>query len=131
MALIPVAWLTDWTPGTYTGVPGGIPTDRTNIIDVTLAPYFADNTGVTDASAAIQDAINNAVAQDIIYFPAGIYRLDTTLNLSHNNDSITLRGDGPADTVLKPQPGAGAIAWGSGDGWGFPSPPTVRHRRTD
>ena len=38
-----------WKPGVTVGVPGGIPTDRKHLIDVTTAPYNADNSGATDA----------------------------------------------------------------------------------
>ena len=37
--LIPADRLADWTPGVTVGVPGGIPTDRTHLIDVTQVPY--------------------------------------------------------------------------------------------
>ena len=61
--LIPADRLTDWTPGVRVGVPGGIPTNRTKLIDVTASPYNADRTGSTDASQAIQAAINAAAAE--------------------------------------------------------------------
>jgi hypothetical protein len=37
--LIPLDRRADWTPGVTVGVPGGIPADRTHLIDVTKAPY--------------------------------------------------------------------------------------------
>jgi hypothetical protein len=58
--LIPAARLVDWTPGVSTGVPGGIPTDRTRRLDVTSSPYLADRTGSRDATAAIQFAAKAA-----------------------------------------------------------------------
>ena len=77
-----------WTPGTDVGVTGGFDqyraggaSARTNIIDVTLTPYFADKTGATDASGDIQDAINAAVSGDVVYLPAGTYQSSTQLNL--------------------------------------------------
>src|SRR3954469_6944010 len=70
--LIPAARLVDWTPGVMTGVPGGIPT-RTNLIDVTTAPYNADNSGAADSSAAIQLAVNAARSNDVVYLPTGTY----------------------------------------------------------
>ncbi len=71
--LIPAERLTDWTPGVMVGVPGGIPTDRTHLIDVTQAPYRADKTGATDAQPAIQKAITDAREKDVVYLPAGTY----------------------------------------------------------
>ena len=58
--IIPADRLADWKPGVTVGVPGGIPTNRTHLIDVTKAPYNADNTGAADAQRAIQKAIADA-----------------------------------------------------------------------
>src|SRR5688572_28981408 len=55
--IIPADRRTNWTPGVYVGVPGGIPTNRTRRIDVTAPPYNADKTGATDARPAIQAAL--------------------------------------------------------------------------
>lgn len=86
-----------WGPaGTNVGVRGGIPTTRTNIINVTLTPYFADNTGATDCTNAITSAINAAAANDIIYLPAGTYRTNNLgIDFNQNRNNITVRGDGP------------------------------------
>lgn len=96
--LIPEDRLADWIPEITVGVPGGIPV-RDNLIDVTESPYFADFTGVTNASAAIQAAIDAASAEDVVYCPAGTYKLTNALNmlLKHN---ITLRGDG-TNTIFR------------------------------
>ncbi len=74
--IIPSDRRTDWTPGVTVGVPGGIPTDRARRMDVTKAPYHADNTGVTDSQPAIQKAIADAQENDVVYLPAGTYRID-------------------------------------------------------
>lgn len=125
MALIPASRLVDWTPGTYTGVPGGIPTDRVNIIDVTDAPYNADPTGVADSSPAFAAAITAAVADDIIYAPAGTYKLDSAISLASKNN-LTIRGDGIGLTILKPQGSSTGIYVGGSDGWTAPNPaPTI------
>lgn len=86
-----------WGPvGTNVGVRGGIPTTRSNIINVTLTPYFADKTGATDCTTAVTSAINAAVANDIVYFPAGTYKTTNLLiDYNQNRNNITLRGDGP------------------------------------
>jgi hypothetical protein len=69
--------------------------ETTNVIDVTAAPYNADHTGVADATAAIQSAINAAIAANNgseVYIPAGKYHLTSTLNASGSN--YTLSGAG-------------------------------------
>ncbi|MGO8699233.1 MAG: glycosyl hydrolase family 28-related protein [Limisphaerales bacterium] len=55
-----------------------LPLDQTRLtdgmLDVTKSPYFADNSGATDAHLAIQNAINDAYAANlIVFFPPGTY----------------------------------------------------------
>ncbi|MDE2041362.1 MAG: fibronectin type III domain-containing protein, partial [Patescibacteria group bacterium] len=90
--LIPSSRTVDWTPGVSVGVPGGIPhyplsqplnvvVNGTTIatipvgktIDVTQAPYNADPTDTVDATAAINQAIQDASPGDVVYMPAGKY----------------------------------------------------------
>jgi len=97
--LIPSTRLFNWQAGVNIGVPGGIPTNRTTTINVTSAPYNADKTGASDASAAINSAISAASAGTIVYLPAGTYRLDAGISLKNRSD-ITLRGAGPTQTIL-------------------------------
>lgn len=97
--LIPANRLFNWQANVNVGVPGGIPTNRTTTINVTSAPYNADKTGATDASAAINSAINAATAGTIVYLPAGTYRIDSTISMRNRSD-ITLRGAGPTQTIL-------------------------------
>ena len=113
--LIPAERLADWTPGVTVGVPGGIPTDRTNLIDVTKAPYNADNTGKEDAQPAITKAIADAKAKDVVYLPAGTYRVKG-ISLGWKSN-ITLRGAGPDKTFLM-----GPVSMGSGGAdWWYPN----------
>lgn len=86
-----------WVPGVTVGVQMQIPT-RTNLLDVTRPPYNADRTGTSDASAAIQSAINAAGINDVVYLPTGKYRLSSSLFL--DKSYVSLRGDGPNKTVL-------------------------------
>lgn len=54
MPLIPPERLIDWTPGTYTGVIGGIPTDRTsfhNVMDFGASGSDATTTGSIDSGS--------------------------------------------------------------------------------
>lgn len=104
-----------WTVSTYVGVPGGIPTTRTNKINVTSAPYNADNTGVSDCASAIQSAIAASSAGDIIYFPAGTYRCNSTI-IDNAYPNRTLAGDGPSLTTIKTYgAGSGLLFGSSGD----------------
>ncbi len=118
--LIPADRLTDWTPGTRVGVPGGIDqylpggaNQRTTLINVTLAPYNADKTGATDAKAAIQAAINAATTGQVVYLPAGTYRLDGSLTVDFQKDNITIRGAGVGVTFLDCRSGNSAIYVGT------------------
>ena len=73
-------------------------------IDVTLSPYFADNTGVADASTAINNAIVAATTnQDELYFPAGTYLINVALSHAKN---LRFRGADPS-----PITGAPVVIW--------------------
>ena len=89
------------------GVPG-------RIVDVTKAPYNADKTGVTLATAALQKAINDNVGRFdgygnvmpmTLYFPNGTYKIDNTLNWKNNADewkcSLIVEGQSRTGVVLK------------------------------
>lgn len=95
--LVNPANLGDWRPGITVGVPGGIPNDRTNIIDVTLPPYNADKTGVQDVASIIQSALNAAPSNAVVYLPAGKYRLTQGIYFKPH---VTLRGAGMTNTIL-------------------------------
>ncbi|MDP6546990.1 MAG: glycosyl hydrolase family 28-related protein [Phycisphaerae bacterium] len=119
--LIPAERLSDWRPGVTVGVPGGIP-KRTKLIDVTKEPYKADNTGKKDAAAAIQKAVNDAKAKDVVYLPAGTYRMEKSIRVSYKSN-LTIRGDGPEKTKLMLYPGCGAAfdigSCASGADWSY------------
>lgn len=123
---IPIDRRVAWTPGVTVGVEGGIAqylpggvNERTSIINVTQAPYNADNTGATDASGAINDAIVAATAGDVVYLPAGTYKLDDQISVSHSRDNITIRGDGPT-TILAPAASAASAITAGNSGWNWP-----------
>ena len=97
--IIPADRLADWTPAVAVGVPGGIPTDRTHLIDVSKAPYNADNTGKGDAQPGIQKAIADAKDKDVVYLPAGTYRLEKPIRIGYKS-RFTLRGAGMGKTLL-------------------------------
>jgi hypothetical protein len=94
-----------WTAGTDVGVVGGIDTyrtggasARTTLIDITQAPYNADNTGVASCATAIASAITAATTGQVIYLPTGTYNIPSTITVSKSN--ITFRGDGPLLTII-------------------------------
>jgi hypothetical protein len=97
-ALLPADRLSDWRAGVSVGVPGGIPANRTNLIDVTQTPYSADNTGANDAQPAIMKALAKAGENDVVYLPAGTYRVNTPVTI--NKSRVTLRGAGPDKTIV-------------------------------
>ncbi|MCW8129968.1 MAG: right-handed parallel beta-helix repeat-containing protein [Planctomycetota bacterium] len=117
--LIPDERLADWRPGVTVGIPGGIP-KREKLIDVTQAPYHADKTGAADASGPIMQAVAKAAPGEVVYLPAGMYRINGGIRLKSH---ITIRGDGPGKTVLLGYQPAGSIigvALGDGGDWWYP-----------
>lgn len=122
--LIPADRLADWSPGVTVGVPGGIPTSRTRLIDVTRAPYNADNTGAADAQPAIMQAIADAKDDEVVYLPAGTYRIDKGIAIAGGKSKITIRGDGPNKTLImanNPSGSAIGIVPGDGGDWWYPN----------
>jgi mannan endo-1,4-beta-mannosidase len=82
-----------------------IPFITENILDVTLPPYNADNTGTGNATAAIQKALDDAgqAGGGVVYLPAGTYRInpgtaDAALRMRYSN--TILRGAGPDSTFI-------------------------------
>lgn len=57
-------------------------------LDVTADPYFADNTGVTDATVALQSAINDARDNNlVVWLPGGNYTVSSRLEVDQpDND---------------------------------------------
>ncbi len=89
---IPADRRIDWTDA---GIPGGIPA-RTTVCATIDATRYGD--GVTDATAAIQAAIDACPDREVVYLPAGTYIVSDTIHLY---DHDTLRGAGPGLTTLK------------------------------
>lgn len=87
----------------------------TNLVFVaSKAPYFAPNNGYSDASAAIQQALNDAgnAGGGTVFLPTGYYRLEQTLNVPANVeirgiDDVSHRADGKGTTFFVTH-GAGA-----------------------
>ncbi len=99
------AFIQDYSYAGYQSGKISIPNITSNIINVTQAPYLADNSGVTDATVAIQTAINKAKSDGggVVYLPSGTYKLSTGTRdncLSITGNNIILRGDGVGQTFL-------------------------------
>ena len=80
-----------WQPG----IPGGIPARST--VCANAKNYGAAGDGVHDDSGAIQAAINACPSGQVVYVPAGTYRLNNQLSIMK---SVVLRGAGPGSTKL-------------------------------
>jgi len=104
-----------------------IPNRTGPIINVTHAPYNANNTGTADACAAIQAAINAAQNTTtypngaVVYLPAGTYRVNPGV-IRITGDNIVLRGDGVGRTFIRcyreRMRGETVIQVGRGGNWG-------------
>src|SRR6266700_6686699 len=79
-------------------------TEPAGYISVTDAPYNADSTGATDATTAIQNAVNAGSSQGKgVWIPRGTYLV--TSHILVNN--VTLTGAGPWYAVLGGAPAGG------------------------
>lgn len=104
---IPSSRIADWT---ISGYQGEIPEDADYdvIIDITQAPYFADNTGSIDVSTIVQTAIDMADENllTMIFFPPGTYKFKTEIKLktdiggtgANNDNNIVIKGSGQYHT---------------------------------
>lgn len=91
-------FLHDFSYAGYHAGEGPIPTPPGPAFDVTT--YGADATGGSDATAAIQAAIDaaSAAAPAVVDFPAGTFRVDGTLSV--RTSGVVLRGQGSGSTFV-------------------------------
>lgn len=85
------------------GVPGGIPNRSTifvNVLTTANTAYKCQGNGVADDSTAIQNALNDCPANQVVYLPAGTYRMNSSVRT--NKSYTTLRGAGQGKTVIMP-----------------------------
>lgn len=98
--IIPAHRLLSWSDE-ITGVPGGIPTARTQFCNVKVSipgtNIVAVGDGVTDDTPALTAAWNRSPTNSYVYLPTGRYWCATNFTLQGNYR--TLRGDG-TNTVL-------------------------------
>ena len=114
--IIPAERRMDWTPGVNVGVPGGIPQRTTIGATVDAARY---GTGLVDASGAIGAAIDACPAGQVVFIPAGTYRIDNRVYRPYASN-ITLRGAGMGRTVLKANTKGQVLLFGTSD-WPRPT----------
>jgi hypothetical protein len=88
---IPPARRTLWSPG----IPGGIPA-RTKICATVSADRYGN--GTTDATRAIQKAIDDCPEGQVVLLPAGTYRTTAFIMIPKG---IVLRGAGPRLTRIR------------------------------
>ena len=81
------------------GVPGGIP-NRTTVYVNVVTDLGADPTGVTDCSSIIQEAVANCPANQVVYIPAGRFRMESQVHWTKSD--VTIRGAGMGVTTLYP-----------------------------
>ncbi len=103
--LIPPERRVEWTGNV--GIPGGVP-DRTTVCVSIDAATFGD--GVTDATAAIQDALDSCPDDEVVLLPAGTYRVTDTIGVPSHK---VLRGEGMGVSIVSyegPSGGRSGIA---------------------
>jgi Pectate lyase superfamily protein len=102
--IIPASNQIDWT---QSGITGGIP-NRTTIA-TTISTSLANDS--TDATSAIQSALNSCPSGQVVFLPAGKYRINGNITIPSN---VVLRGAGPSSTILDAHgSGNGVITFGS------------------
>lgn len=102
-AIIPASRMGTYTPGVTIGVPGGIPTNRTQFVNVLTtgnSTYLCHGDGVTDDTAALQAACRACPSGQYVYCPTATYKLANRV-LVQTTDNWTLKGDGMGLTVFK------------------------------
>jgi len=99
-------FLHDFSHAGYHSGEQPVPDLASPATDVTRPPYNADSSGKTDATQAIQKAIDAAGLSGggIVYLPAGTYRIspqgDDHAALKIQDDHVILRGAGAGRTFL-------------------------------
>ncbi|MEQ9302783.1 MAG: glycosyl hydrolase family 28-related protein, partial [Marinoscillum sp.] len=112
--LYPFQWTKGYSIGerflhdfSYAGYHRGelaLPDIQKNILDVTKPPFNADNSGVSDATKAIQMAIDSVLTlgSGVVYLPEGTYSVSpgSSHALHISSDSTIIRGAGVDKTFI-------------------------------
>lgn len=110
--IVPAGRLASWQGNV--GIPGGITNRTTQWCDVKASipgtALKAAGNGSTDDTAALQYALDHCPAGQVIYIPAGTYKVTAQLTLK---DSYTVRGAGRTSTIISGQGGNCIIAFGT------------------
>lgn len=101
--LLPSDRVTTWNPG----IPGGVP-ERTTVCATIPAATFGDD--ATDATAAIQEAIDACPADQVVQLEAGTYRISSAIRLER---PVVLRGAGADATTLAASPAGVGVMMGT------------------
>jgi hypothetical protein len=94
-AIIPPDRRIEWRPG----IPGGIPIRTTIFTSVKDDPFNAKGDGLADDTVALQSAIEACPSNQVVYLPAGVYRITNSIFIRRSG--ITVRGDGPDKTQIR------------------------------
>jgi hypothetical protein len=99
------AFLQDYSYAGYHMGEISIPNSSAKILNVTTDPFRADPTGNTDATQAIQSALDSAgkAGGGVVYLPAGTYKINansSTQALTIRYSNVVLRGAGSSKTFL-------------------------------
>jgi hypothetical protein len=97
--ILPAERRTVWNPGLNSA--GGIPNRTTVFATINAATY---GNGSADATAGIQNAINNCPAGQVVQLSAGKFTINN--DIVYLNKGITLRGAGSSLTTLQRTNGA-------------------------
>lgn len=123
--IIPSSRLARWEPGQTVGVPGGIPTNRTQCMTAecqavtNAASSYKD--GSTDAQTLINAATASCVAGTYVLLPAGTWRITSPIVLGQADDNCTLRGERQTTTVIDCRISfGGCITVGTGFAFNYP-----------
>ncbi len=101
--------------------------DSAEVIDVTKPPYGAIGDGTTDATAAIQQALDSDPAGNrIIYLPNGTYLVSKQLRWPPSTQTDSKSGKSHKRTILQGQSRDGAIIQLSDNNPDFQTPMTDR-----
>jgi len=98
--------LQDFSYAGYQAGENALPHISGPVFTVTLPPFNADNTGVTNCTTAIQSAINTAQSAGggVVFLPAGLYAVSpqgaNTYALQITSPNVVLRGAGISNTFL-------------------------------
>jgi len=99
-------FLHDFSHAGYQGGGVPIPFRTEHVVDVSLPPYSADLTGVSDITSVLQQALDDVGTSGggVVYMPAGTYRITIqpgkNFALAISNSNTVLRGAGPDSTFL-------------------------------